>query len=393
VVGQADSDRRRAYVVASYRDTREDMAPEATTAFAFLTLALALSAAAVAVLSRCAPALGLVDVPGGRKAHARAVPLVGGIAIFVAFLATAALAGISHSAAWFLLALSLVIAVGLWDDVTDIRPRLKLLIEVAASAVMIWGAEVELRSVGDLLGWRPIGLWIFAIPLTIFATVGVMNSFNMIDGLDGLGGSLALAALAWYAAVAWYSGLPLQFDIALILCGAVGGFLVFNLRLPWKGEARAFLGDAGSLMIGFALGWLAIDLTQGAGRTLPPIAALWIVLVPLADCVSLMARRVRAGKSPFDGDRHHIHHYLVARGFTSNQAVALLAGISVLFGAAGFAGWRLDVPEWILFWPFFFGFFAYHAWIQSAWRELEEPAWQASAASALEEPEEVRVPG
>jgi UDP-GlcNAc:undecaprenyl-phosphate GlcNAc-1-phosphate transferase len=115
-------------------------------------------------------------------------------------------------------------------------------------------------------------------------------------------------AFAWYAGVAADSGLEIQFKIAVIFCGAIAGFLLFNLRFPWQRQARVFLGDAGSLMIGFALGWFAIDLTQGPGRTFPPIAALWILLLPLVDCVSLMTRRLRSGKSPVVADRRHIHH-------------------------------------------------------------------------------------
>src|SRR5689334_15886847 len=146
--------------------------------------------AATVVLARAAGALNLLDHPGGRKAHARPVPLVGGLAIFVALLLAAALAGIATSAGYFLFALSIVIAVGMWDDVTDISPRVKFAIQIIASCLMIFGAGVELTSVGDLLGWRPIGLWMFAVPMTVFAVVGVVNSLNMMDGLDGLGGSI-----------------------------------------------------------------------------------------------------------------------------------------------------------------------------------------------------------
>ena len=97
------------------------------------------------------------------------------------------------------------------------------------------------------------------------------------------------SAFAWFAGRGGLSGFDVQFKIALIFCGAIAGFLLFNLRFPWQLDARVFLGDAGSLMIGFALGWFAIDLTQGPGRTMPPIAALWVVVLPLADCVFLGA--------------------------------------------------------------------------------------------------------
>ena len=333
--------------------------------------AAGIAAMAVLLLARFAPSLGIVDDPGGRKEHSHAIPLVGGLAVFAALLAVAWASGIATQAAWFLLALAIVIAVGCWDDVAEIRPRVKFAIQMAACALMIWGAGIQLHGVGDLIGWRPIGLSILAIPLTVFAVVGVVNSINMMDGVDGLAGSTALVALCWYAMVAAGSGLQPQALTAWILCGAIAGFLLFNLRFPWQKQARVFLGDAGSLMLGFALGWYAIDLTQGPGRTFPPIAALWVVVLPLADCVSLMIRRVRTGKSPFVADRGHIHHYLLARGFTPSQTLAILVGISVACGAVGYFAWLFKVSEAALFYPFFFGFFAFHAWIQRAWEKLE----------------------
>jgi UDP-GlcNAc:undecaprenyl-phosphate GlcNAc-1-phosphate transferase len=344
-----------------------------------------LSAIAVMIFSRLAPTIGMVDVPGGRKHHGHPVPLVGGLAIFAAFLAAAIVLGLAPRLGFFLLALSIIIAVGLWDDVTEIAPRVKLAIQVAACALMIWGGGVQLQALGDLFGVRPIGLWMFSIPLTVFAVVGVVNAVNMMDGMDGLAGCTAFWAFGWYAIVAADSGLELQFNTALILCGSIAGFLLFNMRFPWQKHARVFLGDAGSLMIGFALAWYAIDLTQGAGRSFPPIAALWVLLLPLADCVSVMARRVRKGRSPFVGDRHHIHHYLLARGYTHSQTLAILTALSITFGAVGYFGWRFSVPEALLFWIFAVGFFAYHSWIGRQWRRLELD--ETNRRKALDMPE------
>jgi UDP-GlcNAc:undecaprenyl-phosphate/decaprenyl-phosphate GlcNAc-1-phosphate transferase len=352
---------------------------EASRTALLLAAAAAASAMAILTLSKFAPHLGLLDLPGGRKSHASAVPLVGGVGVFLALLAVAYMAGVAPGIAFFLLALSLVIAIGLWDDVAEISPRLKLCIQIVASAIMIWGAGVELRTVGDLVGIKPIGLWIFSIPMTIFAVVGVVNAVNMMDGVDGLAGSLALVAFAWYAAVAASSGMAVHFATAIIFCGAIAGFLAFNLRFPWQPHARVFLGDAGSLMIGFALGWFAIDLTQGPGRSFSPIAALWVVLLPLADCVSLMARRIAHGKSPFVADRHHIHHYLQARGLSHGQSLWLLVAISAMCGAVGYFGWRWEIAEPALFWPFFFGFFAYHFWIRREWQRIHARAAEVAS--------------
>jgi UDP-GlcNAc:undecaprenyl-phosphate GlcNAc-1-phosphate transferase len=337
----------------------------------WLVATTGVSAAVVLLLARLAPRLGIVDTPGGRKVHRDSTPLVGGLAIFAAFLVMSWASGVAASVPYFIFTLSIIIAVGFWDDVREISPRVKFAIQIAACALMIWGAGIELRGVGDLIGWRSIGVSVLAVPLTVFAMVGVVNSINMMDGLDGLAGSLALAAFAWFALVASQSGLEAQAHAAWLLCGSIAGFLLFNLRFPWQRQARVFLGDAGSLMLGFALGWYAIDLTQGPGRTFPPIAALWVLMLPLVDCVSLMVRRLKARKSPFEADRRHIHHYLLARGFTPSQTLAILVGISVAFGAVGFNAWLLKAPEAFLFYPFFFGFFAYHAWIQQEWEKIE----------------------
>lgn len=345
---------------------------------ALAVLAFAFCAAAIPLLARFAPAWGLVDIPGGRKTHQAPVPLVGGLGIFAAVLATSALFGTSQHLVVLLLALGIVVAAGVWDDRSDLRPRVKVAAQAAACALMIWGAGIHLTTVGNLVGTHAIGLWIFAVPMTFVAIVGVLNAVNMVDGIDGLAGTLSAIAFGWYALVAVQSGLASQLALAVTFCAAIGGFLVFNLRRP---RATVFLGDAGSLMVGFALGWFAIDLTQGAGRTFPPIAALWVLLLPLADCVSLFIRRTQARQSPFVADRRHIHHYLLARGFTPRQVLATLALVSAAFGAVGYFGWRLAVPEPALFWPFFFGFFAYHVAMTRAWARLERRGMAPEAAA------------
>jgi UDP-GlcNAc:undecaprenyl-phosphate GlcNAc-1-phosphate transferase len=118
---------------------------------------------------------------------------------------------------------------------------------------------------------------------------------------------------------------------------------------------------------------------------MPAIAALWVLLLPLADCVSLMSRRIAARKSPFIADSHHIHHFLLASGFTHGQTLCILVALSATFGAVGYFGWRLGVPEPVLFWTFFFGYFAYHAWIKRAWRRIDD----ASAAVAIAPAKEI----
>lgn len=334
-------------------------------------MAFVVTIVAIAVLSRLAPALGLVDRPGGRKDHSESVPVVGGIALALALVAGESLLGRAAIPASFLAAAIILVAVSIWDDLRDIHHVPRLGAQVIAVLVMVYGAGVQLDSLGDLLGWRPVDLSVLAVPVTLFAVVGVINAANMIDGIDGLCGSIALVAFAWYGAAADHLGNAGLAGLAWLLCGGLAGFLIFNLRLPWRPQARVFLGDAGSTLLGFAMAWFAIALSQGAGPVMPPIAALWVVLLPLADTVSLMARRIMRGRSPFHPDREHIHHFLLAHGLSVNAALALLVAVSTAFGAVGVLGWRAGVPEPVLFWAFFFLFFAYHFAIRAGWRRLD----------------------
>lgn len=350
-----------------------DVPPSPSTAVVALIVGAALfSLVATAALARLAFRVGLVDRPGGRKDHADPVPVVGGLALFLTLLVMAVVAGVRTVPAAFLVAALVLVAVSVWDDIRELHHVPRFLGQVGAVLAMIYGAGVCLESLGDLLGWRPIGLGFLAVPLTVFAVVGLVNAMNMIDGMDGLAGSVALVALAWYGVAATLLGKAQLAALAWILCGALAGFLAFNLRLPWQPRARVFLGDAGSALLGFALAWFAVDLSQGPAPAMPPIAALWVVLLPLADTVSLIARRRSRGQSPFHADREHIHHYLQARGHSVNASLAVLVGVSALFGAVGVLGWRAGVPEPVLFWVFFFLYFAYHFAIKAAWQRVRD---------------------
>src|SRR5688500_17358026 len=163
-----------------------------------LALSFVVSTASVAAFRVFAPHLRLLDTPGGRKDHVGAIPLVGGISIFTALLITVVTMGLAAPAAWMMFGIAVIVAVGLWDDVVEISPRIRFVVQIAGAAIMIWGAGVELRGMGNLIGFGAFGLSIFAIPMTIFAIVGVVNAVNMMDGMDGLSGSVAFVAFAWY---------------------------------------------------------------------------------------------------------------------------------------------------------------------------------------------------
>ncbi|MCA3085474.1 MAG: hypothetical protein ING65_04060, partial [Rhodocyclaceae bacterium] len=187
------------------------------SSFIFITSFLAALAFAL-LLIRIAPRLGLVDHPGGRREHASTTPLVGGIAVALAAAVGLSLAPIAY--AWPLaLCIVIIMAVGVADDIHEISPLPKFIVQAIATLVMVYVAGVQLSTVGELLGFRSIGMWYFVVPMSVFAVIGVINAINMIDGIDGHSSSVALVAFAAYAYVARESGMWPQYQILVSLTG------------------------------------------------------------------------------------------------------------------------------------------------------------------------------
>lgn len=316
-------------------------------------LAFLLSAALVALFCRLAPRLGLVDAPTARKRHQGRVPVCGGIAMFVALLAATAVRERLHavvpptptlgSGSWPLIGvLGALVAVGIADDRWELSAAVKLALQLAVAGVLLaLAAPASHGGMLDLTGLMPAGGWL-AAPVTLLFVVGIINAFNMIDGLDGLAGGIAAVALIGLALAGTLSGHARLVDDSLLLLAVVLGFLVFNLRRPGLPRALAFMGDAGSMMLGCAVAALVVELAgkpiaDRPGAAMFP-ALLWLVAIPLIDTLSLMVRRPLAGRSPMAADRRHLHHLLLDAGATPSQATALLIAIAALLGAVGIAG-------------------------------------------------------
>lgn len=338
---------------------------------------LLLTAACIPLLRRLAPALGLVDVPDERKQHAAPTPLVGGLAIFLGLgltalglLATGWLAP-SPPVLSLLVGGSLMVVVGAIDDARDLSPGIRFAAQAAAALLMIFGGGVVLTDLGGMTpSGETLALGWLAAPFTIFATIGIINALNMCDGLDGLSGSLALVSLSglFVAALAW--GTPLTILPLAMLAAAVVGFLAFNLRLPGRSRAAVFMGDAGSMFLGFALTWFTVSMSQGEGRAFPPAAALWFLMVPIFDTVTMMLRRILRGRSPFSPDREHLHHVFLLAGFSVNQTVALMAGLNALGGLVGLAAVYFRWPELWVALGFLLAGLGYFWMIMRAWRVM-----------------------
>ena len=311
-------------------------------------------------LRRPAERFGLVDHPGGRKRHSDIVPLTGGLAITIGFFAALALSfGALADYKVLFVATATLAVIGLLDDVGEISARSKLGVQVLAAVLMTsWGNHF-LTGLGDLFGRGPIDLANWAIPLTVFATVAVINGINMIDGMDGLAGGLVAVMLGFFALFAFWLGEANVLKIVSVLIGAVIGFLLFNAPHPWRGRRRVFMGDTGSLVLGFFVTWFTIELSQDRADAVPPVVMLWVVGLVLFDVFTVTVRRLLQRRDPVSADRAHVHHVLQRCGMsTVHTWITLLAG-NALLGAIGTAGWRAGVPEHVLFAAFLLAGFAY----------------------------------
>jgi UDP-GlcNAc:undecaprenyl-phosphate GlcNAc-1-phosphate transferase len=207
---------------------------------------------------------------------------------------------------------------------------------------MHFGGTV-LRSFGDLFSLGQLQTGLFAWVVTIFCVSGVINAINMIDGLDGLAGSVSLVA---FIAFGMLSGLLGRNDLVLVaiaFSGAIAAFLYFN----WH-PAKLFMGDAGSMNIGFVLAYLSIETTQHS-HSVSPVVALLILALPVSDTLVVMARRMFAGKNPFHADRTHIHHLLLEIGFSQRATVLIITMLTVVSSSIAVIGTIQHVSEPVLF--------------------------------------------
>ena len=339
-------------------------------------LAFAVTALLIMVLRPVAQSVGLADVPTTRKSHKGNIPLIGGIAIFAGLTAVSVLqfvltGSLPEQFVALYASSTLLVIVGVWDDFTDLPARGRLVAQIIAALITVYGGGVVLTDLGNL---SPSGavlhLGILSVPFTVFACLGIINAMNMCDGLDGLSGSLALISLLGLGTANALWGDPTHQYLIVLLAACVAAFLMFNLRTLWRSRAWVFLGDAGSMLLGLILCWLSVDLSQGEDRVVSPAAALWFLMLPIYDAVSMMLRRILKGQSPFAADREHLHHIFLLAGFSVGESVTLMSGIAVVGVVIGLGGTWLGVHDLVLAGLFLFGGSLYFWMVRRAWRVM-----------------------
>jgi UDP-GlcNAc:undecaprenyl-phosphate GlcNAc-1-phosphate transferase len=335
-----------------------------------LTTLLAFGATilSVAVLVPVAKRLRLVDDPSVRKQHEGSIPLVGGIAIWLAFSLCMLFIGLTSQIAVLILAGSILTLVGAIDDAYDLSPNCRLLLQIGIALLACLVGGIVVTSLGELIfPGVELQLSYLAIPFTVFAIVGLINATNMVDGLDGLCGVQMIFPFAGLAIIAGISGDQEHFLPLLVMCGCLLGFLVFNLRTPWRKRATVFLGDAGSGLLGFVLAWFLIDMSQGQHAVIQPVVVLWFTVLLIFDSLEVIARRILRGESPFVADREHLHHVFLLANFTERGTVLILGALTLVGVTLGITSTLIDAPGYSLFAIFILVGILFVRWMVRTW--------------------------
>lgn len=285
------------------------------------------------LLGRLAPHLALMDRPDARKQHGRAVPVVGGLAILLAYFVALKLRGLSGNLSEAILPVGLLLAVGVVDDARPLAARVKLVFQFIAAWLL-------LKTTGYAQDANVV-LWL----LYLVGIVATINAINMADGADGLAGGYVLLAVGFFAAIAQSSGHPVLFLLLVGLASALAGFLACNMRHPWLAQAKVFMGDAGAMSLGLLLCWFAIELARMPGARIPASLLLYACALPLLDMVTVAIRRILRGGNPMRADRTHLHHLLVLEGFSVALSVPLLWGLQALLAGLGYLLWRAGTGD------------------------------------------------
>ncbi len=294
---------------------------------AFL-VGLAVALLVTPLTKKIAMRLGVYDKPDARKVHTGAMTRLGGIGIYCGFLAGVLVYGEFTPTLWgVLLSSTIIVAVGFIDDVKNISPKMKLLGQVVGAVVlMLFGVHLEYITNPITENIIDLGLW--GYPLTLIWLVGISNAVNLIDGLDGLAAGVSGIAALSLAVVSLAKGMFISGALAIILVGGILGFLRFNFH-----PAKLFMGDCGSLFLGFILGVLSLlGLSEGA-TIISLFIPIMVLGIPILDTLFAIIRRKLNHKPIFEADRGHLHHQLLDRGFDHKDTVLLIYGITFLLGS------------------------------------------------------------
>lgn len=282
----------------------------------------------VPFVKKIATHIGALDVPDERKVHKQAMPRLGGLAIYFGFLLGYMLFG-AHSLVMnaILIGSFIIVITGVIDDIKPLKASTKLIGQVAASLVIVFYGNILLRDISAFGIYIDFGWWSY--PLTIFFILGCINCMNLIDGLDGLAGGLSAIYFLTIGIIAAMKGSQgLELVLSFVMLGSCLGFLVHNFN-----PASIFMGDSGSMFLGFVISVVALLGFKNVTMT-SLIIPLLVLAIPILDTIFAIIRRLLKGQSISKPDKFHIHHQLLNRNFSQRTTVLIIYVVDILFAFA-----------------------------------------------------------
>lgn len=281
----------------------------------------------------------LLDLPNGRNIHLLETPRLGGLAIFAGFMSALTMFGEMGNGIQYLIAGCLLLFfVGIKDDIVSVSVFKKFFVQILAAGIVMFMADIRITNFHGLFGIYTLEIGV-SYAFTFLVIVGITNAINLIDGMDGLAGSILFLVAAIFGLYFYNIDAAYAF-VALSLAGGILGFLRYNIY-----KATIFMGDTGSLVGGFIVAVLAVKFIElGASDTAPALAVA-ILFIPIFDTLKVFAIRIFKGRSPFSPDKNHIHHQLLALGFSQPAALTtiVLLNLSMILFVIYFEAWGINM--------------------------------------------------
>ena len=293
-------------------------------------ISVAISLFMTPIAKKLAVKVGAVDIPKDeRRVHKKPMPLMGGVAIYASIIVTSLIfLPVDGTLISIIIGGTIIFISGIIDDIKGLSPKAKLIFQIGAAIVLIFGdVKIEALTNPFTKSSNLIPLNGFAIPITIFWVVGITNTLNLIDGLDGLAAGVAMiASLSFLFVANKFNYIPVMV-MSSIVAGSCLGFLPYNFN-----PAKIFMGDTGALFLGFILAALSIEGVMKSVATIAVVVPIVILGVPIFDTTFAIFRRLLNGRSIAEADKGHLHHRLLKMGFSQKKTVIILYSISAIFG-------------------------------------------------------------
>jgi len=284
----------------------------------------------VPFITRLAFKVGAVDTPCARKVHCKPMPRLGGLAIYLGFIVMIFLTQpMTEQVIGLIIGSTIIALIGVIDDIKDISPKVKLAGQILAAGILVF-FNVSVTFITHPLFGETVPLGYLSIPVTILWVVGITNAVNLIDGLDGLAAGTSTIAAITLAVVGYTEGQFLMVTMALMLAASTLGFLKYNFH-----PARIFMGDSGSMFLGFNLSALAVLGVAKSVTIISVFVPILILGIPIFDTLFAIVRRYINAQPIFKADKEHLHHCLLNMGLTHKQTVLVIYGINLFLGGTG----------------------------------------------------------